>query len=288
MHANLRSLSEDLGVALPNLEAAAKDAQSSLIQVRDAATSYLMDNHVLQRGKATDDLELGLVAFGSLARQELSKGESDFDYAIVSYRPVERPEDIQQYRLAALKAQIDIGFGEPGRSALFGGIVSSSELINRIGLDDDTNRTHTQRMLFLEESVPVIDERNHAITVRSILRRYLVDYQNYEPNSPLHKIGVPRFLLNDAVRYWRTLAVDYQAKRWDELSPPKNFFGVDPGPDLRSPKWGLRYLKLRSTRKLALLGLLWRFLCLTSWGNKLMRSCCLNNSACHLLRALLN
>ena len=44
------------------------------------------------------------------------------------------------------------------RQRLFGGIITSANLINRIGLEDDTNRSHTQRMLFLEESVPIIDE----------------------------------------------------------------------------------------------------------------------------------
>lgn len=52
------------------------------------------------------------------------------------------------------------------------------------------------------------------------------------------KGGVPRFLLNDIVRYWRTLAVDYQAKRWNALSP----------------SWGLRYIKLLISRKLAYAG----------------------------------
>lgn len=52
------------------------------------------------------------------------------------------------------------------------------------------------------------------------------------------KIGVPRFLLNDVVRYWRTITVDYQAKKWDELDET----------------WGLRYLKLLVSRKLTFAG----------------------------------
>ena len=91
-------------------------------------------------------------------------------------------------------------------------------------------------------------------TMRSILKRYLVDYHNFENVSPLHKRGVARFLLNDVVRYWRTVAVDYQAKRWDELSPPAGAFQEDDGLGLEPPKWGLRYIKLRSSRKLAFVG----------------------------------
>lgn len=47
--------------------------------------------------------------------------------------------------------------------------------------------------------------------------------------------------MNDVLRYWRTLAVDYQAKRWKEED---------------EPSWGLRYLKLLISRKLAFAGLL--------------------------------
>jgi hypothetical protein len=45
---------------------------------------------------------------------------------------------------------------------------------------------------------------------------------------------VPRFLLNDIVRFWRTMAVDYAAKRWEQSDR----------------KWALRNAKLRMSRKL--------------------------------------
>lgn len=85
--------------------------------------------------------------------------------------------------------------------------------------------------------------------IRSILKRYLADYQP----TGLEKAGVPRFLLNDIVRYWRTIAVDYQAKRWDELFTSETLGDDAEG---KKPKWGTRYVKLRSSRKLAYCGTL--------------------------------
>jgi hypothetical protein len=65
------------------------------------------------------------------------------------------------------------------------------------------------------------------------VRRYLSDYED-------PKKATPRFLLNDVVRYWYTIAVDYQAKRWE---------GSSTG-------WGLRYLKLLNSRKIGYAGTL--------------------------------
>lgn len=251
IHEQLEALEQKLGILLPNLRQASQDAVGAVKAAKSACTDYLYQHGALLQGKTTEDQELGLVAFGSLGRQELAKVESDFDHAIVAYGAIERPEDIQHYRLAALKAQSELGLAEPGRSRLFGGIISASDLVNNVGLEEDTNRSHTQRMLFLEESVPILDGNHHAKTVRAILRRYLVDYR---PHGPLQKRGVPRFLLNDVVRYWRTIAVDYQAKRWDELSVPYGF--AAPVESIDKPKWGLRYIKLRSSRKLAFVGTL--------------------------------
>jgi len=258
VHEKLVALEKRLGRELPNLRKAADAAQKALEQARHAAEAHLHETHVLPAGTGSENKELGLVAFGSLARQELSgEKQSDFDYAVVAYRSVEAPSHIQQYRLAGVRAQREAGLASPGRTALFGGIISAPDLVNRIGLEDDTNRSHTLRMLFLEESVAILDKSSHDTTVRSILKRYLGDYQNEVDGSPLQKKGVPRFLLNDIVRYWRTVAVDYQAKRWTEPWLPDGFGQLGDGDTgLDPPKWGLRYLKLRSSRKLAFVGTL--------------------------------
>lgn len=246
MHQYLTKAEGTLNVDLSNIREAARLSDEALVDAREIALRHLIDAGIIDgEGEA---LQLGLVVFGSLARQEASRAESDFDHAVLAYSTIDTPEHIQQYRRAAEEVCRKTGLKKPGASRIFGGLISGSELINRIGLDDDTNRTHTQRMLFLEESVPIVGITKHRQTARAILKRYLVDYR--EPG--LEKPGVPRFLLNDIVRYWRTIAVDYQAKRWDELNP----FETEGSDAERTPKWGMRYIKLRSSRKLAFCGTL--------------------------------
>src|SRR5262249_53766363 len=50
----------------------------------------------------------------------------------------------------------------------------------------------------------------------------------------------PRFLLNDLIRYWRTICVDFEGKHWD--------------PNLDRDKWVTRNAKLRTARKVLYAG----------------------------------
>lgn len=180
-----------------------------------------------------EGIPIDVVALGSVARQEASD-TSDFDYLVVVHE-LAAPDEVGRTRelLAAVAEFMRTArLGQPGDTGTFGQVVSAPEFIERIGLQHDTNVTHTHRMLLLEESVSVYQPLLQKKLVEAIVTRYLADYEVPKP-------GVPRFLLNDVERYWRTLCVDYQAKRWG-LPQPHG--------------WGLRYLKLIISRKLAFVG----------------------------------
>lgn len=187
------------------------------------------------REEMSGKCELGsgvdLIAFGSLARREATQ-ESDFDYLILVDGIPEEPSipaavleaaDGLRYMWATEDGQ-DEGVRPPGATGLFGDVVGAFDLIDRIGLERDTNHSLTRRMLLLEESVSLLDPMMRERTVRAALDRYLV-VPKVSPET------VPRYLLNDVLRYWRTITVDYQAK-------------------VRvHQKVGLRYLKLLIPRK---------------------------------------
>ncbi len=180
------------------------------------------------------------MAFGSLARGEMT-AESDFDYLVLARELPRDPRatiDLLK-RADAIRRDWGTGAGhdvrQPGASGLFGTAVGAFEMIDQIGLQADTNHSLTRRMLLLEESTSLMDSEVHAEVVSAALERYL--HVGPKPASDPDK--APRFLLNDVVRYWRTLSVDYQAKARD-------------GEQVS----GLRYLKLVISRKVVFAGTL--------------------------------
>lgn len=223
-----------LGISVPNLVRALETTDSKYRQARERASSEIAR---LCGDRSVEALvpDIDVVVMGSMGRGEMSDTESDFDYIVLTYGLITDPFQIWVARKAADAAERAVAFKETGKTTGFGGLTSSSQLVNVIGLETDTNITHTHRILLLEESVSLLNDASYGRLVRSVLKRYLYDYEPGPDGQDRSKRGVPRFLLNDVVRYWRTLGVDYQAKRWEELE---------------GEKWGMRYLKLRSTRKL--------------------------------------
>lgn len=224
MHQALIDAERALCIELPQVRAAAERTARNVAVARAAVHERLE----LRMGDAsTDSTGLDILAFGSMAREEMVPG-SDFDYLVVANKLGPRPGDIHHHRDAAAYALEQVAATKPGRSGLFGVMVAAPDLVNAIGLDADTNKGMTRRVLVLQESVALNRHDARDTLMRAIVNRYLFDYDD-DP-GPL----VPRFLVNDILRYWRTVAVDYQAKRWEEMA---------------GQKWGLRYIKLRSSRK---------------------------------------
>jgi hypothetical protein len=155
---------------------------------------------------------------GSWGRGEVTAG-SDDDFMVL----VDGAEALEV--APTIEDVSDVLKKRPSEDGPFAEPVFSENLVNDIGLDADSNKNLTRRLLFLLESTPVSgDEGVYQGVRRKILGRYLD-----ESVKPYHP---PRFLLNDVVRYWRTICVDFAAKEWK-------------GPE----KWGIRNAKLRTSRK---------------------------------------
>lgn len=218
----IRRVASGLSVEISALEEAA----------RRSARSIAVAQERLARAVPREESPFDVVVLGSLARMEGTEG-SDFDFLLVAHKLPDNPKQSRDLMAAVQDARAELGFEKPGATGLFGCVVSAPDLTERIGLEADTNQTHSRRILLLEESRSIFQPALHKDLIRAIVERYLLDAED-------RGRSVPRFLLNDVLRYWRTLTVDYEAKRWETLEQ----------------EWGLRYLKLRISRKLAFAGTL--------------------------------
>jgi len=204
------------GVA--RLEAAAGVRFSSISTARDQTERGLAKRRE-RLARIETDSDATVVLMGSWGRSEVTN-ESDDDFMVLfegSARDDARP---------TIDAVAELLSGSPpGSEEIFGSQVWLNDLRGKIGRDEDSNANLTRRMLFVLESVPVCGDATHARALTGLLTGYLdANLKDYRP---------PRFLLNDLIRYWRTIAVDFESKMRDR----------------KGEGWGLRNAKLRLSRK---------------------------------------
>lgn len=205
-----------------------------ITRTQGAATSKREElAHLLSQkvpGYTSEDTSL--VVFGSLARGEwTSRSDLDWIYLIDGQANSDHLRIAQQIARAFSEGAVIA----PGPTGTFGNMAFSHDLIHQIGGANDTNENLTQRILLLLESTTI---GRHIGAYERVLKGIINRYLEEEPTSlltrDLRSYRVPRFLLNDIVRFWRTMAVDFASKQRDR----------------GGQGWGLRNAKLRMSRKL--------------------------------------
>lgn len=205
----LETLAEHSAGGFPNLIAARRETARRVGNMRELLSGIELEE------------KASVVLFGSWGRQELTD-HSDDDWAVLV-----NGSDTARARASLGQIGGVIGQGErkPGAQGLFGDVIPCDNLVENIGLEADDNKNLTRRLLLLLESVAVAHEPAHRGCRRRVLSGYLDDsVKSYRP---------PRFLLNDVIRYWRTVCVDFVGKERQGAGE----------------KWALRNLKLGTSRK---------------------------------------
>ena len=181
-----------------------------------------------------------VVVFGSLARGEWTTG-SDVDWTLLLDGQASSDHRLIHHQIRDRLLEFKFRgkkLVDPGSEGVFGNMAFSHEIIHHIGGQSDTNRNTTQRILLLLEAASISETCDTESgpfdrVVREILLRYLRD-DTICLRPPTDQSRIPRFLLNDIVRFWRTMCVDFAYKEWEQAGQ----------------KWALRNLKLRVSRKL--------------------------------------
>jgi hypothetical protein len=185
---------------------------------------------------AGNDRRLCVFAAGSLGRFETGR-VSDLDVFLLCHSPRRKSASQRSVsRLAEIQAFADLinvndslslpPFSGDGRYLK---VHEVDDLINATGDSrDDSENLFTTRLLLLLESKPLCNDAMYSDVIRRVMEMYFRDGRGKRNFRPL-------FLLNDILRYWRTLCLNYER---DRREPDK--------------AWWKRNLNLKFSRKLTI------------------------------------
>lgn len=152
------------------------------------------------------DLVIGVN--GSVARREATSG-SDVDLFFLTLSgdlaAAKTAQDEYRERL------VEEGIKMPAHGGVFENPLRTTELTATIGGEDDTNTYITRRMLYLLEGEWVANEDGFNRLRLDLIARYI--------SEDLDDQKIVRFFLNDVIRYWRTICVDFENKTADSTKP---------------------------------------------------------------------
>lgn len=173
------------------------------------------------------DEKVCVIVTGSYGRGEASE-VSDMDWFIVSESGScsSTPTDNEESVLATVTEIVNKNIEKnAGSTGTFENIISISKLLENFGGDKETNQDFTRRMLYLLESKCLHNESMYEKLKIKILESYI--------KEDLLDSNINRFMLNDVIRYYRTMCTDYEYKVAEA-----------------GKSWGVRKIKLRFSRKL--------------------------------------
>ena len=166
---------------------------------------------------------VNLIVTGSFGRLE-GHSLSDLDYFLL------HDDTVLVSKLKAVsdevKNTVRLAIGiEPGPDGPWGAYTSVVDIDKQIGGNTESNFSFTRRILFLFERRAVGNDALFQCAKNSLLDRYI------KPTISDHQIGL--FLLNDTIRFYRTMCVDFEHKTVEQ-----------------GKSWGLNVIKLVFSRKL--------------------------------------
>lgn len=196
-----------------------KSARAVLLSHGDMARRRVSSLDQLERLRAAFSVtpaiqnpSVTVFAAGSLGRLEAG-GNSDLDIFVIA-----RPNSLGrlgEVRLLSKIADLNdvLGFPPFSDEMRYMKVYDSEQLVKDTGKPrDDSENSFTTRMLLLLESAPLTNEEMYYEVMSEVCENYFRDNKGKKDFRPL-------FLINDLLRYWRTLCLNYEQCREDPSKP---------------------------------------------------------------------
>lgn len=151
---------------------------------------------------------------GSLGRGDVGK-KSDIDLFILSKNKIgqERHLDILKLLAKIITISDELNYPEFSNDGQFITVYSFPEMLEALGSPrDDNENLFTVRMLLLLESKCIFNEEIYRQFMRDTIDHYFRDSRGKKTFKPL-------FILNDLLRFWRTLCLNYELIRDNKERP---------------------------------------------------------------------
>ncbi|GGD39635.1 hypothetical protein [Pseudoxanthomonas indica] len=168
--------------------------------------------HAFQSDELLRSSDVMTFCAGSLSRLESGKN-SDLDIFIVS-----NGSDVPPLKTARILTRVadlneKLGFPPFSDELRYMKIYSRKDIVEDTGKPrDDSENSFTTRMLLLLEGSSLCNQVLHDEVVTEICTNYFRDNKGKADFKPL-------FLINDLLRYWRTLCLNYEQCREDPDKP---------------------------------------------------------------------
>lgn len=213
------------------MEGIKDESRKRLVELRKA---------MCQEFNLSDQLYKNICVFtcGSLGRLEMtSNSDLDLFFIVADDAQAEKNKkntilsNIHKYNFFSSMYKISNtqGYSAPSKGGAYWEFITQKQLNDVGSREEDFNNGLTARLLLILESKPIFNELLYNKLINDVLDIYFADYKDH--TAAFH----PLYLMNDILRYWYTLTLNYEYSR-------------NPSDDTNEKCW--KRLKLKYARKI--------------------------------------
>lgn len=180
--------------------------KSTSVQEFDTLSQTLKDEKLFK------DINVTVFCAGSLGRYDVGE-KSDVDFFVISKDNNLSQLDKLQVLARLIQINDKLKYPRISNDGQFLKVYSLDDMVKATGKPkDDYENLFTVRMLLLLESKPLINTTEYDNIVQQIAGHYFRDENG-------RRVFKPLFLLNDILRWWRTVCLNYEVIRNETDKP---------------------------------------------------------------------